>query len=678
MPRVKHTEPAPSKEKGEINIQLPEWLWRGVPRWMQPEWLHANTWRAAVALQPFAVVCRETIISDYLALDWQIDAKDSDMRDELKSEIDYYTEFFTHTGEFSYEEIIEWIGKDLLDIPFGTAAEVGRENSEPTGRVVWIDPLDGGTLFPTLNKKWPVGQYVREIPGELPVYFPWFSINRVYMSPRTELKRKGWGMAPPEKIYLGIQLINRGDKYYANLLLDTPEAGILDLGDMEQAAAEEWIKAWKELLTGIDAFKIPVLYEHNTEVKYLPFNRSPHELAFKDVITKYDALVAAGYGISLSDVGIQVAVSGGETLAGSIRQERRSKKTGFARFGAKMVQFWNFMLPDTLKYATIDQDDEQSVAKGRAILSNATGYGQLVDKRVFTPGEVRRMMIADGLVSVNVPEEVPEDEFPDELLMGGNGTNERTGMLGKPVSPSQGGHGEVKSLIEKEIERIVNIEDVRLRRLIRSAIDPIFVLTKEAIGEFGRPGEIEAWNDWIDELIWGETLEEMPELAVTSTANARSKLKKSMQGDEWWELSIDSALVVADLKDIFDEAVEAKLSQEHLLKYEKGEVDELEPELQIDESHYDGFGEIVSQSLSEFWETIPERIQNCVISGTRKALSSEIIANDVAKSLDTQEIINDNTLVIYCRRELQNMESKLVVEFGNRLSNIIQELLKEI
>ena len=57
---------------------------------------------------------------------------------------------------------------------------------------------------------------------------------------------------------------------------------------------------------------------------------------FDRVTVKYAAIVAAGYGISLSDIGIQVTASGGETLAGSIRQERRTRKTGFARFKKKM------------------------------------------------------------------------------------------------------------------------------------------------------------------------------------------------------------------------------------------------------------------------------------------------------------------------------------------------------
>ena len=88
----------------------------------------------------------------------------------------------------------------------------------------------------------------------------------MYISPRPDIKREGWGLAPPEKTYLALEMLNRGDYYYANLLIDTPAAGILDLGDMAQDSAEEWVKAWRKMLTGIDPFKIPVLYEHANKV----------------------------------------------------------------------------------------------------------------------------------------------------------------------------------------------------------------------------------------------------------------------------------------------------------------------------------------------------------------------------------------------------------------------------
>ena len=246
MPRIKTKTPRVSREKGQRSIDLPEALIRILPPWSNPKkFLEANIWRGIVARQPTAVICREALISSYLSLEWKIEPKDSEKRDELKEEIEYYTEFFNYTGKYYYDQIIEWIGKDMLDIPFGGAAELGREGDSPDGKVLWIELLDGGTLFPFPNKKTPVGQLVRDSGMTTPIFFPAHAINRVYYSPETYIRLEGWGMPPPQKIFLAIQLLDRGDFYYANLLLDTPEAGILDLGDMSKKAAEEWVKGYK-------------------------------------------------------------------------------------------------------------------------------------------------------------------------------------------------------------------------------------------------------------------------------------------------------------------------------------------------------------------------------------------------------------------------------------------------
>jgi len=444
MPRTKTTYPEPTREKGQRSLDLPLYLDRIIPVYSQPQWWEADAWRTVVSNQPFAVICRDTLISLLLALDWSIQPRDSTMRDELKSEIDYYTRFISDTGDYEYSDILEWLAIDMLTIPFGGAAEVGREGDNPEGRVVWLELLDGGTLYPTLNSDFPVGQMLKEMPTKA-VYFPYYAINRVYMSPRTEIKRKGWGMAPPEKIYLALELLRRGDIYYANLLLDTPEAGILDLGDMQKDSAEEWVKAWKDLLTGIDPFKIPVLYEHEKTASFIQFTRSPADIMFDKATMKYAGIMAAGYGISPSDVGFSPTSSGGETLAGGIRQERKTRKNGLSRLKKKFTAFFNRILPPTLEFKFMDLDDELSVAIGRARLATATALQILLSNKVLVPNEARQQMIADGLITISIDENI---EGGDEVAQDETNSAERPSLLGRPVTPSQGGYGEIKSEID--------------------------------------------------------------------------------------------------------------------------------------------------------------------------------------------------------------------------------------
>jgi hypothetical protein len=95
----------------------------------------------------------------------------------------------------------------------------------------------------------------------------------------------------------------------------------------------------------------------------------------------------------------------------------------------------------------IDLDDEVSVALSRARLANATAAQLMIASRTFSPKEARRQTIADGLFSIPLPEDPPEDEFP--ALPDPNApANKSVGLLGKPVAPSQGGQGEIKSQAE--------------------------------------------------------------------------------------------------------------------------------------------------------------------------------------------------------------------------------------
>jgi hypothetical protein len=456
MPKVKYSAPNPSREKGQRSLD-PEnmFLWKLVPGWMRPAWYDAEFWRRFVLYQPVAIDCREAIISWHSSMDWKLEPRESTERDELKEDIRYYEELFSNNGDFDFIELIEWLGTDYLDIPFGAGVEVGRAGDSPDGKVLWIEPLDGGTLFPSLNDDFPVGQALLEN-FQKTVYFPKHAINRMYVSPRTKIERKGWGMPPPEKIYLAMEMLNRGDKYYAQLLLDTPEAGILDLMDMSKESATEWVKAFKSLMTGLDGFKVPILYEHEQAAKFIPFGRPPTEILFGQITAKYAALVCSAYGISPSDINFPSMGNGGETLAGSIRQERQTRRTGIARAKKKFKYFFDRLLPKGLQFSWIDLDDELSVALGRARLATATAFTAMVDKRIITPKESRLQLISDGLFTISMPEDIDEKEFDiltDTQQNPFGATAQRPGMLGKPVPPSMGGQGEVKkSVFEEEVD----------------------------------------------------------------------------------------------------------------------------------------------------------------------------------------------------------------------------------
>lgn len=441
----------PKKQEGQKSFGYEDaWLGRIAPYWSRPALVDGNLWRKVVKSQPIAELYRDTLIQNALSLDWKISARDSNKQDELAGTVRYYTNLLEKGGNsgLDWAGLLEWISKDMLDTPFGGAAEIGRKGDSPIGRVMWIGPIDSATLYPTLNYDFPV---VQEYNTQT-VAFPAHSIVRVFMSPRTEILYRGWGTPPPEIVYNALQMLIRGDVYYANLLLDIPTAGILDLGDMEQSSALEWVEAYRGFLNngGNTSFKIPVLYEHNTDVKFVSFGKVPNDLMFDKITLKYAALVGAAYGLTLSDIGLQATT--GESLAGTIRNERKTQRTGRARLKKKLKYFYEQILPPSLRFDWVDYDDELNVALGRARLANATAMQTLVNMKTVTPEESRKQLISDGMFTISMTESVPDYDWPDENKPAQRvGNKDEEEMRGDPVPATDGGMGEVKSKAELEL-----------------------------------------------------------------------------------------------------------------------------------------------------------------------------------------------------------------------------------
>ena len=114
-----------TKQPGQISAtggELSNYLVRQMPIWNNPNWLSADVWRAFVRKQPIAVLCREAITNYLISLDWKITARDSTKQDELEEEIKHYTKLFekgnTYYTSLDFTSHIEWICKDLFDLPF--------------------------------------------------------------------------------------------------------------------------------------------------------------------------------------------------------------------------------------------------------------------------------------------------------------------------------------------------------------------------------------------------------------------------------------------------------------------------------------------------------------------------------------------------------------------------------
>src|SRR3990170_3250059 len=665
---ARRTEPPITRQPGQVSLDLPSYLIRLLPQWITPQLALAEMWRGLVYNQPIAMICRETLIANILALSWKIQPKESTERDELKDEIKYYTNLLEESNGIEYSTHVEWIVGDCLDLPFGGATEIGREGDVEDGRVLWIKPIDGGTLFPTLNDDWPVGQRVEGYNFD-PVYFPKDGINRLYMSPRREIKSEGWGMAPPQKIYLAISMLNRGDIYYANLLLDTPEAGILDLADMAKESAEQWVDSFRSLMGGIDPFKIPVLYEHENDVKFIPFGRPPTDLMYDKITLKFASIVAAGYGMTLGDIGLGQSTSGGDTLAGTIRQERKTRKTGFAVLKRKVRAYFNRILPETISFEWIDYDEELNVALGRARLASATAYAQWVKDRIFSPKELRMQAIQDGLVTISVPEEVPEEDF-DILPEDPTGAAERPGMLGNPQPPSTGGQGEKTAGITKSAsdtrlhgvlkeamsEMAAQADDKRVKKLIKKVAPLVFAQVKGALTELSDT-EIDVWRLNVD-----KAEDEFAE-------DVEDKVEK----DDWWLMPMDEDEIVVILSMAYLEAIKSAADEALYDLYEHGYL--ATPHLDSNmifrlenEFIMQALREKAASMVSNVNEGTKYYLRRILIKSIREGLTEAEIVKRIKDGVDIQQILRDNS---FMQRLSQGVQREIAALPHHRIERIV-------
>jgi hypothetical protein len=492
---------------GQRAVELPSYLSRVIPSYGYSGWLEASRWRQVVRSQPLAIACRDTLLDNVKNLEWDVVPSDPDTSNdkEIKRAVQYYGDLLERINGGDFDAYIDLMGQDLMDLPFGAAAEIGRENDEPDGPVLWVNHIDAATLFPSYDEAYPVIQSVPEIIGQA-IAFPKHAIDRMVYTPRPELRRSGWGMAPPEKVYLALEMLYRGDTYYWKLLLDTPEAGILDLMDMSEEDAGQWLGEFRTLFQGIDGFKVPVLYAHEKPANWIPFNRPPIDLLYDKTIIHYGQILAAGYGMRLSDVGLS-QLEGGGTLAGIIREERQTRRSGFANVREKFRNHFNRILPhqpDTqeqvIKFVWIERDDEATVARGRAMLAMGQGLKTLMDSGVIDAKEARHEVVAQGLMETEIdPDQVPEPPEPKMPFgglfgAGGDGKNAPPGKEGasppmgqdekgkvKPeggaTPPSQGGRGSQPAPVGKSISIVDRIFRSRREKPAVTTTNPV---TKEA------------------------------------------------------------------------------------------------------------------------------------------------------------------------------------------------------
>lgn len=631
-----------------------------------------NTWRNIARSQSVFMDCITTLSMYIQGLPYDIRAKDSQMQDELHDNIIRYKEILKNSQHgMGMSVLLDLLVQDFYMIPFGCGLEATRYQRDR--ELSSIQVLDGATLYPSYNDSYPVVQLVPEVQTDL-VFFKPDELYRIWQFPRPEISRTGWQMPQSERIYLALESLNRGDRYYANLLLDTPEAGLLDLGDMSKDSAEKWLDSFKNLFTGIDAFKMPVLYEHTIQAKYLPFNRPPTEMMFDNITIRYAQLVCAAFGLTIGDIGMKSSVG---SLSDSIRDERHSKSTGKAFLKKKIEELFNKLLPEDLIFWFVDTDDELLVSKGRARSANAVAIRNLIESGTITPKEARQQLKADGLITIPIPEEPNMEEFeivgdlsglnqqieieqerlemdkqtakesPDGAIrrkggQGGFSLDKRRNVRGAkleavqgktPVPASRGGQGEIKAVYDtdKMIDLLTQtfgeitdeLSDVRVRRLIKTILSDYLSIVKS----------IEEKSMWLEnynlELFDLKSDFDDNEIIKKSINGYQEIIYKILDKENWWVSDIDETELGDILLQFYANGLRETAHEIQEYLYENGIVDNLSIE---------GDFKIENDEILQSYYAIAGTLIHRINEGTKFYISRLVLSSINNVLLDEPEI----------------------------------------
>lgn len=571
-------------------LELP-YLMRTIPFYFGGyDYFKAEPWRRLARNQPIVQNCIVALTSQAVALNWYITSREKGKEDDYASDIQYHTDVLNNFNDEDYDTGIARMLYDVFTIPFGGALEV---LNYPDGRLYKVLNIDGGTLRPT-KAYGPDYPYIQSLPWNplQIVVFRRDEIGRIYLYPRSEIDREGWGMAPLEKAYLAVEALILGDAYYIGLLTDTPEAGLLDLMDMSKEDAIDWARSWRELLTGQESIKVPVLYDHKEPARWLPFSPSPADMMYNEVLKRYTQIITACFGIYISDIGLYEER---QTLAGTIRTERRARRQGLGAVMAKIKNLWDKILPPHLEWKCeeVDPEDIRSRAAAKVAIANAISIG--IRTALFTQEEGRRQMMQDGIFTIKTEEKLPGELEGQSVVPAFTRPQTPWGSERPGVAPSVGGRGGPGSLrlqslaaqgFQKMLEHALKFSPPKeiIRRMVEEGLKALYPVVLRA--NIDKVGKAEYYERWLDELVLlylGEESILTGVIEKQETDENKEKIKtiieEELAKNNWWEIDLSDLMILAALAAAFNETATETVIEIQRALFEDGiiEIPGLEP-----------------------------------------------------------------------------------------------------
>ena len=199
--------------------------------------------------------------------------------------------------------ILDRLLEDLLVLDAGVC-EVIR--SMDWKKIVALNVIDWSTIRPVYNAYWELGS---------PAYFQLLNEAKVgefekedivYMmsNPQNDVDLFWYGMSNIESIMLQVQAALEADMFnIKKFTKDNIPPGILDLWDMTQDQAEEFIATWNATVIG-NPHSMKFVWGSSQDKKFIPFQGTNKDMQYVEYINWLSKLKLAAYGLSGMDANI--------------------------------------------------------------------------------------------------------------------------------------------------------------------------------------------------------------------------------------------------------------------------------------------------------------------------------------------------------------------------------------
>lgn len=318
-------------------------------------------------------------------------------------------EFVNMNGE-NMRILLDRVLEDLLVLDAGAIEKV---YSLDKTILVGLNSVDGATIRPIYNEYGELGEpaYKQFVASKEVAAFSQNELVYMIANPQNDVNLFWYGLSPIESILMQVQASLEADMYnIKHFSKDNIPPGILNLGEMNDDEAENFIALWNATVIG-NTHGMKFVWWPSGNIWYTPFNSTNKDMQYAEYIEWLTRLKLAAYGLTGMDANITSDVN----RATAEQQALISSSRGVASYKQLIEEYFTrqiiWSLGEDFKWLEF-KFDEHVTLEARKTLADI--HKLYVDMGALTENEVREELGREPLDDILTTEDMPDDDREDD------------------------------------------------------------------------------------------------------------------------------------------------------------------------------------------------------------------------------------------------------------------------